>query len=158
MNAVRMMRRPQSVYPSRRDAWIELLIWIGVGATAVAALEVWRAPETLETKLVAAGFSLAAAALMLWLLYGTRYTLTDERLVIRSGPFRWRIALQAIHSVDPSRSLLSSPAVSLDRLRVRYGPSRRSILISPDDKERFLWDLATRAGLELVGDRIRRST
>lgn len=89
----------------------------------------------------------------------TSYTVTDERLIIRSGPFRWRVVLDAIHSVEPSHSLLSSPAVSLDRLRVRYGPSRRSVLISPDDTERFLWDLAVRApGLELVGDRLRRTT
>ena len=151
--------RPPSTYPSKRDAWLEILLWIGAGAAAVGAFQVWRAPESLVTKVATGGLSLAAGAFMLWTLYGTDYTLTDERLIIRSGPFRWRIALQAIHSVDPSRSLLSSPAVSLDRLRVRYGPSRRSVLISPDDKERFLWDLAMRApGLELVGDRLRRKT
>jgi len=58
-------------------------------------------------------------------------------LEIRSGPFKWTIPLDAIKKVDPSRSLLSSPALSLDRLRIQYGGGK-SILVSPNDRDGFL--------------------
>jgi hypothetical protein len=45
------------------------------------------------------------------------------------------------------RGALSSPALSLDRLRVEYGRSQW-LMISPADKERFLRELnARRAAL-----------
>jgi hypothetical protein len=62
---------------------------------------------------------------------------------VRSGPFRWTIALDDIHAVTPSRDLRSGPALSLDRLRIEYGPGRE-ILISPRDQSGFLHDLEHR--------------
>jgi len=157
MSPNRSTPRSPALYPSKRDAWIVVLLWIGVGTAVFGVLQLLRVPGDLTTKVATIGLSLAAAAFMLWMLYGTSYTISDERLVIRSGPFRWRIALDAIQSVEPTHSPFSSPAVSLDRLRIRYGPSNRSVVISPDEKARFLRDLATRAsGLRLRGDRIER--
>ncbi len=82
---------------------------------------------------------------MIWLLAGTRYTLTDSDLRVRCGPFRWRVALAEILSVTPTRNPLSSPAPSLDRLCIEYG-SGKSIMISPKDKEAFLDELELRRG------------
>ena len=76
-------------------------------------------------------------ALPLWLLLDTNYTVTADTLQIRSGPFRWRIALSDVREVSPSRSWVSSPALSLDRVRIRYGVGR-SILVSPREKQRFI--------------------
>jgi hypothetical protein len=39
--------------------------------------------------------------------------------------------------------VLSSPALSLDRLKIDYSDAR-SIMISPEDRERFLADLKSR--------------
>ncbi|RXQ99680.1 PH domain-containing protein [Pseudoxanthomonas composti] len=84
---------------------------------------------------------LPALVLPLWLLLDTRYQLTAERLLVRCGPFRWRIALSEIRAVTPTRSLMSGPALSLDRLRVDYG-RWRSVLISPRERQAFLDELA----------------
>jgi hypothetical protein len=146
--------RSESVYPSKRDWWLALLLWGTVVVMVFTAILVVRAPESLGAKLVAVALCFATVAFLLWTLYGTYYVISDERLVVRSGPFRWRIALDAIQAVEPSRSPLSSPALSLDRLRIRHGPRRRSILISPDEQQQFLWDLSSRTpGLTLRGDR-----
>src|SRR3990167_4315870 len=74
--------------------------------------------------------------LPLWLVLDTNYTLTADDLLIRSGPFRWRIVLGDVREVSPSHSWISSPALSLDRLSIRYGADR-SILVSPREKQRF---------------------
>ena len=52
------------------------------------------------------------------------------------GPFRWRVPIDAITAITPTRSALSSPALSLDRLRIEYG--ERAILVSPIYKEGFV--------------------
>lgn len=53
-----------------------------------------------------------------------------------------RVPLREIRLVRSTRNPLSSPALSLDRLRIEYG--RRAIMISPDDKARFLEELQKR--------------
>jgi len=81
--------------------------------------------------------------LLLWTILGTSYLLDDERLRVRSGPFSWQIALRDIRSVAPTRDPRSSPALSLDRLRIEYG-SERALMVSPRDKAGFLRDLERR--------------
>jgi hypothetical protein len=81
---------------------------------------------------------------VLWILYGTYYTLTARDLIIRSGPFRWTIPFHFITKVFPTTNPLSSPACSLDRLHIGRQGSRFGIMISPLDKPRFLRDLQTR--------------
>jgi len=82
--------------------------------------------------------------LALWLFLTTRYELGSESLVVRSGPFSWRIRLAEITSVERTKDPRAGPALSLDRLCVRY---RRGleILISPEDQEGFLAVLHERA-------------
>ena len=93
---------------------------------------------------------------MLWILYGTRYAFTPDSLLIACGPFRFLVPLSEIRSVRPSRNPLSSPACSLDRLRVEWG-AKRWILISPEDKAQFLHELDERCPqLRLEGERLVR--
>ena len=73
---------------------------------------------------------------------GITYEIRDTDLLVRSGPFRWKINLEDIRSIQPSHSLISSPALSLDRLEIRYG-SGQVILISPKDHAAFIDQLAT---------------
>ena len=78
-----------------------------------------------------------ALGLPLWLLFSTRYTVSETTLQIRSGPMSWTIDRNEIHSITPTRSALSSPALSLDRLEIRYGDTGM-VMVSPKDKEGFL--------------------
>jgi membrane protein YdbS with pleckstrin-like domain len=67
----------------------------------------------------------------------THYTIAHGELRVVSGPFRRTVPLAEITSIEPSRNPLSSPALSLDRLKVSYGDNKY-ILISPADKTGFL--------------------
>lgn len=89
-------------------------------------------------QIVVAGLTaLVAVGLPLWLLVSTYYRVNAGTLEVRSGPFRWSIPLNEITEVRKSRSALSSPALSLDRMEVKYGRGR-SILLSPRDRGGFL--------------------
>jgi hypothetical protein len=51
--------------------------------------------------------------------------------------------MRDIRTVTPTRNPLSSPALSLDRLRIDYGRGRR-IMVSPRDPGAFLRELRRR--------------
>ena len=73
--------------------------------------------------------------------------------MIRSGVVRYRIPYVDLREVHPTNNPLSAPAWSLDRLKLVR--NRGYALISPDDKPRFLHELARRAPhLTLQGDRL----
>lgn len=97
--------------------------------------------------LVSAAFLFVVGVVVpLWLIRATYYVLDGQRLAIRCGPFRWSIPLEKIQSVKRTRSMLSGPALSLDRVQIRYGRFGMfgSVLISPEQRDRFLADLETR--------------
>ena len=80
---------------------------------------------------------IAVIVLIVWLLLQTHYIVEKSDLRIVSGPFRWRIPIDQITTVRRTKNPLSSPALSLDRLRIEYG-GRRRIMVSPADKKGFL--------------------
>lgn len=72
-----------------------------------------------------------------WLLMATYYRVDSAMLRIQAGPFSWSVPLEQIRSVTASRSLISSPALSMNRLKIEYGRAR-SILVSPKNKVAFI--------------------
>ncbi len=131
-----------SIYSSKRDWWITAIIWGGIATMLAPTLVLERAAQPVHGPLLLWLAPLAGAGFMLWVLYGTFYQFSGELLVIRCGPFRFRVPLAELDSVEPTSNPLSSPACSLDRLLLRYG-SRR-IMISPADKLGFLAELQIR--------------
>ncbi len=145
------------VFESKKDAWIVILLWAAVIVMLVTAGNLWGAPLPFIVRLLTSLLLTLAAAFVLWVLYGTRYTLTERTLIVRSGPFRWVIDLEAISEISPTRNPLSSPACSLDRLHIRYRPNPSGLMISPLDKEGFLRDLVELSpGLKMEGDHVLR--
>lgn len=135
-----------AVYRSKIDSW---LLAVLVGAALVSLLAALPALQVGAPAARAAAVCIAGigVGLPLWLLISTKYTLGHGQLIVQSGPFRWHIGVAEITSITPSTSLLSSPALSLDRLRIDYGPGK-SLMISPCNKDRFFRDLeSARRGL-----------
>ncbi|MFA6959100.1 MAG: PH domain-containing protein [Thermoanaerobaculia bacterium] len=119
-------------FSSKRDLWLTVVILLSAIAIGGAAIS-----SALQARwLIAAVLSLSTAAI-LWVFFGTRYTVTDSELIIRSGPLRWTVARASITSVEPTTDPTASPASSLDRLEIRYGGGSRRVLVSPEDKQGF---------------------
>jgi hypothetical protein len=140
-----MSTTPPIVFRSKIDRWLGAVLIGGAVAFTAAVIAVAAAAGEALQVLALAPLLLPGAALPLWLLKSTDYTLDESELRVRSGPFKWRIRLRDIRTVTPTHNPLSSPALSLDRLRIDYGPLK-SIMISPVDKERFLAELDRRRG------------
>ena len=119
-------------FSSKIDLWLLLVLLLAIAVCTIAAFGSLRTGNWLSAIVVL----VVGAGLPVWLLLSTHYTITDETLVVRSGPFSWRVELTAISSIQPTSNPVSSPALSLDRLAIHYGNGKR-LLVSPQDQEGF---------------------
>ena len=122
-------------FRSAVGAWYYLLV-LGLPAVIfIYAVTAVGVPNT-ATLVIILVLAVLSFGLPFWLLFGTYYEIDSGSLRIRSGPFRWEIPLEEIRSVTASRSAISSPALSLNRLEIQYG-QWQSVLVSPKDMEGF---------------------
>ena len=124
-------------FVSKIDRW--LVVVVGITLLVQTVLVAWLAVShggTVEI-FVAVLATLFVYALILGVLRYTYYVVGQGKLRIVSGPFRWSLPIADIRSIEATRNPLSSPALSLDRLRIRYG-KRRSVMVSPADKAGFI--------------------
>jgi hypothetical protein len=141
-------------YPGKRDWWIAGLLGV------VTALELVCGGTLLGIAvvggvwplLIPAASLLGVGGLLLWILYGTSCDIGENDLVIRCGPFRRTVPLDAIEDVVPAGFWYAGPEWSLGlsvralRLRYRKHSGRLSwpIRFSPVDRAAFLLELAER--------------
>ncbi len=124
-------------FKSKVDAWLVIVLAVStVVLIAGLAATLYSRPDPLAVVVM------LAATLLFLLLVGsillrTYYRVDAGMLTIVSGPLRRSVAIDQITSVERTRNPLSSPALSLDRLRIRYGDNK-SVMISPADRDRFL--------------------
>ncbi|MES1147057.1 MAG: PH domain-containing protein [Solimonas sp.] len=132
----------RAVFRSKVDWWLACALLSSAGMSVAAAIGAAIAGSP-YLALGVAPLVLIGGGLPLWLLRSTHYTFDDSHLHIRSGPFGWLVPLRDIRAVTPTRNPLSSPALSLDRLRIEFGRTG-SIMVSPEDKDGFLAELRKR--------------
>jgi membrane protein YdbS with pleckstrin-like domain len=148
------MGEPARWYPSKVDTWIAVVLCLAPVVTIGSTILTVVAGEGL---VIGLGTIVFLAALYFGLLLPMRYGITGEHIVVRHGLVRQKIPLAEITDVSPTRNPLSSPALSLDRLSIRWGEGyTKNAMISPADKQAFLNELAERAGLERDGDKLYR--
>ncbi len=126
-------------FPSKKDWWLVLLIWVGVIVSVLGGvIPAFLQESSIAYRVLIFCICLGMDALMLWVLYGTGYTITNDCVQIRCGPFHFQVYLEDISSITSTKNPFSSPACSLDRLSIGYMDSLRSIMISPKDQAGFL--------------------
>lgn len=124
-----------TVFRSKLDTWLVAVVLLSALPAFAAMLTALRAGENW---LPHAAVGVAVLLLPVGLLLPTRYTVADGEVAVRCGPLRWRIPVRDITRIVPSRSLVSSPALSLDRLKIEYGPRHQALLVSPADPAGFI--------------------
>lgn len=125
------------VYGSRIDGWLAVALTLPLIGSVVA--------------MVSGVFWIGAAALvgycgfMLALVLPIEYFVESDSLRVRAGLQRLVVPWDRLIAAELSSNPLSSPALSLRRIRIDYRkPNGKEtfVLISPGDREAFLRDLA----------------
>jgi hypothetical protein len=151
------MRRALAItrwYSSKIDWWPAILLALAPLACVLAMVGACFAGNGFVPAL---GGALFLAAIYAGLVFPMRYGIDDEHVVVQHGLVRQRIPLRDIIEVSPTRNPVSAPALSLDRLEIRFGRGYfKSAMISPVATADFLAELAERAGLRRDGSRLVR--
>jgi hypothetical protein len=160
------------VHPGKKDWWIAAIL------SAVIAVELVAGATLVGVALVGgiwplllpATLLLLVGGMLLWVLLGNNYEITETSLVIRTGPFRWTVPLDAIEEVVPQTTWYGGPMIEWNLglavlgVRVRYrkknGGLTWPIRIAPQDRVAFLLELTERLpGLVVKDDgSLRRPT
>ncbi len=130
------------VYRSQIDRWLLTVFGVSSAVSLLTAIGMFFVGASAST-LVMVPVLVATFGLPWWIVLTTDYTVTNYSIEIRSGPFHWSVPLRDISRMEFTRSPLSSPALSLDRLRIQY-TAGKLIMISPENREKFLADLRRR--------------
>jgi Bacterial PH domain len=147
------------VYHSKKDWWLVSLVWAGI--LLLLTIGIYNLVNgNAHAGWILPFIAISTGALVLVLIYPLHYEITASKLIVRCGVLvRKEIPLSLIIEAHPTRSPLSAPAWSLDRLQIDYQKEGgvSSMLISPEDKLRFMRELAgSGAGLEVRGERVVR--
>lgn len=126
---------------SKIDLWVGIVIWSVI--VIVAGTMTMLNDQTAISYVI----GLPVIAFLLWIYNSTYYELRDEYLYCRSGPFTEKIAYAKIKSVKLSRNMLSSMALSGDRIEIKQhgkGYLLGTTYISPENREQFMSELISR--------------
>lgn len=120
-----------NVYRSKIDSGIILILAMSLLIPGMVFISKGAWPGLLI--LLAVGIFIA------YLMRQTKYTITDTTLVVKSGFLvHIKIAVSDIVSVTKTDSILSAPANSItDRIEIKY-QGKKSVIISPKERNAFL--------------------
>ena len=141
-----------AVFTSKIDFWLAFLI---LGSSLLLILvPVWEwmyNNSSIKRILFISLFTMPGAILLLLIFFNVKYSLSDDELFVKNGFSTQRIPLKDIIYIIPTNSMLSAPALSLERIEIRYEGG--SIVISPKDKDGFYRAIQERVpALETDGD------
>lgn len=125
-------------FESKRDLWFVLVLRVMPLVLLLVIGDIWYLQHHDLRGPLAGAIILILFEVFLFetMLRSTYYRIDGHTLVIRSSIFSWRVPIGEIRSITPTRSAVSSPALSFDRLRIEYGG--KAILVSPEDPKRFI--------------------
>lgn len=124
------------IHSSKVDNWFLLLVVaVAMFSLLAATLLSLRGLGLLGLVLLLLG-----AVLPMWIVMSTRYHITEDDLLVRAGPFRWRLALSSIRKVEPCHNGVIAPALSRERIKITY-QGNNSLMLSPLDRYSFIMDL-----------------
>jgi len=122
-------------YKSKIDLWLIIILTLVFGGIVIFSI----------IKKEWIGFIIAIIpTIFIWNMFrSTYYIITEEELIIRCGIFyKLVIKITDIRKISESNDLISSPALSIDRLEILYNRFD-TILISPKKKYELLQSIET---------------
>ncbi len=132
-------------YFSKVDFWLIVVLLVAV---SLAILTTGYAAIALKQRygMIASALPVVLVLIVIFFIgysvLGIKYTVNDDMVIVQSGFGDDKIPLKDIQKIEPTRDSISSPALSLDRLKITYG--KNTIIISPLNKEKFCRDVFER--------------
>lgn len=117
-------------FKSKIDLWLVLFLSVIFGGIAInmALNGVWGS-------LI---FILLIIAFIVHIFAATFYIIEDKKLIVKCGfLITIPIPVEKIKKISETNDLMSSPALSLDRLEILYNISD-TVMISPNEKTKFI--------------------
>ena len=125
-----------AVFTSKIDLWLAFLI-LGSGLLLIL-VPVWEwiyNDSSTRRILFISLLTIPGSILLLLIFFNIKYSLSEDELFVKNGFSTQSIPLKDITHIIPTNSMLSAPALSLDRIEIKYKGG--NIVISPKDKEGF---------------------
>ncbi|MEQ9376851.1 MAG: PH domain-containing protein [Imperialibacter sp.] len=127
-----MQTTAQRYYPSRKS----VLVWLTVLLVAyLGTANIYRSLVSMHTTSIFISLAIWVPILVfiLTIFFGTGYTIKDNVLIVKIGPFiADKVDIKDIWTAHRTYTLLSAPANSIRRLRIKYKGG------SPDRENEFL--------------------
>jgi Bacterial PH domain len=124
-------------FTSKRDVWLGFILFGSIGYGTFLSISALISEESsIGESFFALLLNLVIILFICWLWLSTYYVLDEKDLVIRCGPINKRIPYREITSAHKTWNPLSSPALSLKRINIKY--QFGMALISPKDRDSFL--------------------
>ncbi len=118
------------IFKSKVDWWLLLILILA--CLLVTSVIFW------EFNWVSFILALTVDFFILDILFNTYYTVSGSELIVKSGIFiKFSIDIKSIRSIVRTNSILSAPALSIDRICIKYN-RYDEIIISPKDLEGFI--------------------
>lgn len=132
-------------FPSKKDTWLTIIIWLFALLFILPPIffpefGVWMTPELFDKQWLKIIILSPIGLFLLWIWFKTGYTIADNLLLIRYGPFKKKIVIHDIHSLRKTKNPFSDPALSMDKIEISFAKFE-TVSVSPKDQHEFVRQL-----------------
>ena len=124
----------KTVYPTKVSITLILIISLIMGCILISL--------AVSSKWIPFFIDLLLYASILYLMVSIKYEINESQLIIHQAMGKMVIDINTVKSIEPTHTIISAPASSLDRLRISYN-KYDDVVISPQRKEEFIRQLQT---------------
>ena len=124
----------KTVYPTKVSITLILIISLIMGCILISL--------AVSSKWIPFFIDLLLYVSVVYLMVSIKYEINELQLIIHQAMGKMVIDINTVKSIEPTHTILSAPASSLDRLRISYN-KYDDVVISPRRKEEFIRQLQT---------------
>lgn len=124
----------KTVYPTKVSITLILIISLIMGCILISL--------AVSSKWIPFFINLLLYVSVVYLMVSIKYEINESQLIIHQAMGKMVIDINTVKSIEPTHTILSAPASSLDRLRISYN-KYDDVVISPRRKEEFIRQLQT---------------
>lgn len=124
----------KTVYPTKVSITLILIISLIMGCILISL--------AVSSKWIPFFIDLLLYISLVYLMVSIKYEINESQLIIHQAMGKMVIDINTVKSIEPTHTILSAPASSLDRLRIFYN-KYDDVVISPRRKEEFIRQLQT---------------